>query len=119
MIFNDMSSKAVKLNDCCFSKCYCYDCPYRYCKHEDELFNKLINQTIYQIERGLFWVSIDFEYEDETAKRAFTKYKTWLKSRGFEGNPPTYKMWIAYRKNKTPITECGYHTGTFYFHKRS
>lgn len=105
-------------NDCCFSNCFCYDCPYQYCKHEDELFNKLVNQTKLQIERGLFWISIDFEYEDETAKRAFAKYRTWLKSQGFEVNhPPTYKTWIAYCEDKTPITECGYHTGTFYFHK--
>ena len=104
-------------SDCNFSECYCYDCPYRYCHHEDDMYIKLVNQSKYQIKYGLYWISIGFEYNDTIALRAFERYKEWLKAHGFEGTTPSYKTWIAYRDDKTPAVDCGYHQGTFYFHK--
>ena len=103
--------------DCDFSERYCYDCPYRYCHHEDDMYIKLVNQSKSQIKNGLYWISISFEYNDTIALRAFERYKKWLNTQGFEFEGTTYKTWIAYRSDGAPAVGCGYHTGTFYFHK--
>jgi len=103
-------------DDCNFSKCHCYDCPYRYCRHEHDMYEKLVNQTKFWLKRGIHWISIDFEENDAVALKAFERYKTWLGRQGFEGDNLSYKTWIRYCDDGTPVIECGYHSGTFYFH---
>ena len=66
------------MEECTFSDRYCYDCPHRYCKDEDTKYQKLINRTLYQLEQGLKWIDIDFEYNDISALNAFTRYKVRL-----------------------------------------
>lgn len=97
---------------------YCYDCPHRYCQCEDEKYKKLKNRAKDHIGEGLYWISIDFESNDTTTKRAFDRFRKWLEAEGFVGRDPSYKKWIGYcgdGPNK-PVGLC-YHTGTFYFHK--
>lgn len=103
-------------NECDFSEYHCYDCPYRYCMHEHDMYTKLVNQTKFWIKEGIHWISIDFEENDTIALKAFERYKKWLNEQGFEGDNLSYKTWINYRIDGTPVVECGYHTGTFYFH---
>ncbi len=105
------------MEECTFSDRYCYDCPHRYCKDEDTKYQKLINRTLHQLEQGLKWIDIDFEYNDISALNAFTRYRDWLTEQGYTGNKPSFKTWINYRTNGEPATNCGYHTGTFYFRK--
>jgi hypothetical protein len=95
---------------------YCVSCPHRYCQYENEKYLKLIENTAKQIEEGLYWIYIDFEYKDVIALTAFTRYRDWLYAKGFEGREPSYKEWIRYDNNGEPVKDCGFHYGTFYFH---
>lgn len=96
---------------------YCITCPYRYCIDEDEMYQRLIEETKHQVERwGLHWIRICFESDDVIALRAFERYRQWLREYGFEGNEPSYKKWIAYTVDThEPVRCCGCHDGTFYF----
>lgn len=105
--------------DCNFSESFCYDCPHRYCQHEDEKYQKLINYATYQIEDGLQFMDIDFEYNDEVALRAFVRFRDWLLERGYMGRKPSFKKWIAWQSDGKPAVDWGYHCGKFYFYKIS
>lgn len=97
---------------------YCVACPYLHCIYEEDLFQRLVRYTKNQVERwGLHWIDIWFEEEDAVARRAFERYRKWLRDYGFEGNEPTYKKWIVHNITdpSKPVVECGCHSGTFYF----
>lgn len=102
---------------CNFSELYCYACLHRYCQCEDEKYEKLKNRAKDNITEGLYWIDIDFEADDNIAKRAFDRFRKWLETEGFVGRDPSYKKWIVNNDENKPATDCGYHTGTFYFHK--
>lgn len=106
--------------DCDSMGMWCYDCPYRHCRFEDEKYDKLKRRTEDHIKDGLYWIDIDFERADEVSQRAFARYRKWLEAeKGCVGREPSYKKWISYNEyTREPATGCGYHTGTFYFHKK-
>ena len=102
----------------CAESNYCVNCPYLHCIYEEDLYQRLVWYTKQQVERwGLHWIDIWFEEDDVVARRAFERYRKWLKKYGFEGNEPTYKTWIVHNftDQSKPVVECGCHTGTFYF----
>lgn len=102
-------------------KLWCYQCPHRYCQNEDAKYKKLKLRAEDNLveEIPLHFVEIDFENNDKVANGAFERFRKWLEAEGYVGGEPRYKEWILYRSDKPtePVTECGYHGGTFYFHK--
>ena len=102
----------------CDKEARCVICPYRYCIDEEEMYQRLVKETMHQVGWGLHWIHIWFEKDDEIAQRAFVKYRKWLREHGFEGNEPSYKTWIEYTEDThEPVRDCGGHDGTFYFHE--
>lgn len=103
----------------CDKETMCVVCPYIYCVDGEEMYQRLIEDTKYQVEKwGLKWIRIWFEEDDAIALKAFERYREWLRGYGYEGGQPSYKKWIVYTVDShKPVRGCGCHDGTFYFHK--
>ena len=103
----------------CDKETMCVVCPYRYCVDGEEMYQRLIEDTKYQVEKwGLKWIRIWFEEDDAIALKAFERYREWLRGYEYEGGQPSYKKWIVYTVDShKPVRGCGCHDGTFYFHK--
>lgn len=103
----------------CDKETMCVVCPHRYCVNEEEMYQRLIEDTKYQVEKwGLKWIHIWFEKDDTVALKAFERYCEWLRKYGYEGSEPSYKTWIEYTEDThEPVRDCGGHSGTFYFHE--
>ena len=109
----------MEFAECHDNRLWCYDCEYRYCSLEEMKYTKLKRRASEHISEGLFWIDIDFERDDEVSLRAFERFKKWMRSMGYKVGEPSYKTWIEYREDASnePVIDCGYHTGTAYFHK--
>lgn len=104
----------------------CYDCPNKYstthCGNEDMKYNVIINDiksAINMFGDKKFWMSVDWDENDEVAMRAWKKVEKWLKDRGYKCGSMTYRKFIVYSTDGKPVVSCGHHTGTVYIRKES